>query len=179
MDADAGYPLILYGPSGSGKTTVMASIAKHCHLWNQDAAVVVRFANASAYSSSLEQTLNSLIVQLNFVDSGKCTWFKHVSFVSKNYIFFNFVNFTLPLFSGRTIVLGTNYTAVGFNWIETTGDVDCRRNRPSNYYTANYIIFNYIELYRIFRHGFLLLQSSKLSFLYHSVFYNIMLIIWY
>ncbi|KAL5233574.1 hypothetical protein ACI65C_000984 [Semiaphis heraclei] len=76
-DPNAAYPLILFGPSGSGKTTVMASIAKHCHLWNQDAAVVVRFANASAYSSSLEQTLNSLVVQLNLVDSGKCTWFKH------------------------------------------------------------------------------------------------------
>ncbi|XP_022165189.1 uncharacterized protein LOC111030132 isoform X2 [Myzus persicae] len=76
-DADAGYPLILYGPSGSGKTTVMASIAKHCHVWNQDAAVVMRFANASAHSSSLGQTLNSLVVQLNLIDSGKCTWFKH------------------------------------------------------------------------------------------------------
>ncbi|XP_060873528.1 NACHT domain- and WD repeat-containing protein 1 isoform X2 [Metopolophium dirhodum] len=77
MDADAGYPLILYGPSGSGKTTVMAAITKHCHLWNQDSAVVVRFANASAYSSSLEQALHSLVVQLNLLDSGKCIWFKH------------------------------------------------------------------------------------------------------
>ncbi|XP_026807773.1 uncharacterized protein LOC113550245 [Rhopalosiphum maidis] len=76
-DADAAYPLILYGPSGSGKTTVIAAIAKQCHLWNQDAAVVVRFANASAYSLSLEQTLNSLVVQLNLVDNGKCTWYKH------------------------------------------------------------------------------------------------------
>ncbi|KAL4089774.1 hypothetical protein QTP88_024745 [Uroleucon formosanum] len=76
-DADAGYPLILYGPSGSGKTTAMAAITKHCHLWNQNSAVVVRFANASAYSSSLEQTLNSLVVQLNLLDSGKSIWFKH------------------------------------------------------------------------------------------------------
>lgn len=87
MDKDARYPLILHGPSGSGKTTVMAAITKHCHLWNQDAAVVVRFANASAYSSSLEQTLNSLVVQLNLLDSGKSIWFKHVSVVSKKEIF--------------------------------------------------------------------------------------------
>jgi len=89
-DGDAAYPLILYGPSGSGKTTVMAAIAKQCHLWNQDAAVVVRFANASAYSLSLEQTLNSLVVQLNLVDNGKCTWYKHVSFISKRYILIPF-----------------------------------------------------------------------------------------
>lgn len=117
MDADAGYPLILYGPSGSGKTTVMAAITKHCHLWNQDSALVVRFANASAYSSSLEQTLHSLVVQLNLLDSGKCIWFKHVSFVSKKYIFFHFYIFTPSSFVGRTTVLGTNYTAVGFDWI--------------------------------------------------------------
>lgn len=81
MNVDAAYPLVLYGPPGSGKTTVIAALAKHCHVWNQDAAVVVRFANASAYSSSLEQTLNSLVVQLNLLDSGKSTWFKHVSVV--------------------------------------------------------------------------------------------------
>ncbi|XP_025199078.1 uncharacterized protein LOC112597310 [Melanaphis sacchari] len=76
-NADAAYPLILYGPSGSGKTTVMAAIAKQCYLWNKNAVVMVRFANASANSSSLEQTLHSLVVQLNLVDSGKCTWYKH------------------------------------------------------------------------------------------------------
>lgn len=79
-NTDLAYPLVLCGPSGSGKTTVMAAIAKHCHLWNQDVAVVVRFANASANSWSLEQTLNSIVVQLDLVDSGKSTWFKHVSF---------------------------------------------------------------------------------------------------
>lgn len=79
-NADATYPLMLYGPPGSGKTTVMATVAKHCHLWNQDTVMVARFANASAYSCSLEQTLNSAVAQLDLVDSGKSTWFKHVSF---------------------------------------------------------------------------------------------------
>lgn len=88
MNVNAGYPLVLYGPPGSGKTTVIAAVAKHSHLWNQDAAVVVRFASASAYSSSLEQTLNSLVVQLNLLDSGKCSWFKHVSIVYETLKYF-------------------------------------------------------------------------------------------
>lgn len=53
-------------------------------------AVVVRFANASANSWSLEQTLNSMVVQLDLVDTGKSTWFKHVRFV-----FYYFINFLL------------------------------------------------------------------------------------
>lgn len=86
-NADATYPLVLYGPPGSGKTTVMAAVAKQSHLWNHDAAVVARYANASAYSWSLEQTLNSVVVQLDLVDSGKSTWFKHVSFAFKSLIY--------------------------------------------------------------------------------------------
>lgn len=82
---DSGYPLILYGPPGSGKTTVMAAVAKQYHQWNQDAAVVARFANASACSSSLEQTLNSLVAQLDLLDSGKSTWFKHVRYDISNF----------------------------------------------------------------------------------------------
>lgn len=79
--------MVLVGPPGSGKTTVMATVVKHCHQWNHDAAVIVRFADASAYSSSLEQTLNSLAVQLDLVESGKSTWIKHVSlyFVIKKF----------------------------------------------------------------------------------------------
>ncbi|KAF0768010.1 Leucine-rich repeat and WD repeat-containing, partial [Aphis craccivora] len=77
QDADATYPLILYGPSGSGKTTTMATIPKLCFQRYNETAIVVRFANASANSSSLEQILNSIVVQLNLLDSGKCTWYKH------------------------------------------------------------------------------------------------------
>lgn len=79
-DIDAAYPLIFCGVSGSGKTVALASVVQQCHAWNQNAAVVARFANASVYSSTLEQTLHSLAVQLDLVDSGKSTWFKHVSF---------------------------------------------------------------------------------------------------
>lgn len=68
----------------------MAAVAQHCHSWNKDMAVVVRFANASANSWSLEQTLNSMVVQLDLVDTGKSTWFKHVRFV-----FYYFINFLL------------------------------------------------------------------------------------
>lgn len=84
----------------------MAAIAKHYHLWNQDAAVLVRFADASTYSSSLEQTLNSLTVHLDLVNSGKSTWFKHVSFDADKPDCFALV-FTSS-FLGRKIVFGTD-----------------------------------------------------------------------
>lgn len=109
MDGDAAYPLVLYGPSGSGKTTALSALVQYCHSWNQNAAVVARFANASVYSSSLEQTLNSLTVQLDLVDSGKSNWFKHV----RGFLFFIFLTNLLVPWSPRPKLRGRRKP--GFN----------------------------------------------------------------
>ncbi|XP_050524997.1 uncharacterized protein LOC126896349 isoform X2 [Daktulosphaira vitifoliae] len=76
-DAEVLQPLIVYGPPGSGKTTLLSILVQYCHHWNQNAAVLMRFANISYGSSTLEHILNSIVMQLNHLDTGKSTWFTH------------------------------------------------------------------------------------------------------
>ncbi|XP_050443594.1 uncharacterized protein LOC126847425 [Adelges cooleyi] len=80
------YPLVVYGPPGCGKTTILSFVAQHSHIWNQNAATVVRYVNASVRSSTLEQTLSSVAMQLNFLNSGKSTWFKHDVYLYSEHI---------------------------------------------------------------------------------------------
>lgn len=78
VDTEVLHPLIVHGPPGSGKTTLLSILVQCCHQWNQNAAVLMRFANISYGSSTLEHTLNSIVMQLNHLDTGKSAWFTHV-----------------------------------------------------------------------------------------------------
>lgn len=73
-------PLILHGTRGCGKTTVLARVAQCCHSWLADCALIIRFANISSQSTTLEQLLRTILVQTSIITTGSETWLKHVRF---------------------------------------------------------------------------------------------------
>lgn len=71
--------MIVCGVSGCGKTTILARLLINCQTVLPNLAVVFRFVNISAESSSLLLLLQSILQQINFVISGKQLWEAHVS----------------------------------------------------------------------------------------------------
>ncbi len=71
--------MVIHGVSGCGKTTVLARLLLSCQTLLPNLAVIFRFINVSADSSSLELLLRSILQQIYFVISGKQLWESHVS----------------------------------------------------------------------------------------------------
>lgn len=73
--------MVIHGVSGCGKTTVLAHLLLSCQMVLQNLAIVFRFINVSAESSSLELLLHSMLQQIHYVINGRQLWQTHVSSV--------------------------------------------------------------------------------------------------
>lgn len=74
--------MVIHGVSGCGKTTVLARLLLSCQTVLQNLAIVFRFINVSAESSSLELLLHSMLQQIHYIINGRQLWQSHVSSVS-------------------------------------------------------------------------------------------------
>ncbi|XP_054275892.1 NACHT and WD repeat domain-containing protein 2-like [Macrosteles quadrilineatus] len=72
-----GKTVVLHGVPGCGKTTLLARAAQCCHSWLPDCAVVVRTANISPQSSTLEQLLRTITIQCSILSTGSQVWLRH------------------------------------------------------------------------------------------------------
>lgn len=71
--------MVIHGLSGCGKTTVLARLLLSCQTLLPNLAIVFRFVNISAESSSLELLLHSILSQIHFIVNGRQLWEPHVS----------------------------------------------------------------------------------------------------
>lgn len=78
-ETSSGSVVVVHGEQGCGKTTLLARTAQCCHSWLPDCAVLVRAANISPQSSTLEQLLRTITLQCSIVSTGEQVWLKHVS----------------------------------------------------------------------------------------------------
>ncbi|XP_046670625.1 NACHT domain- and WD repeat-containing protein 1 [Homalodisca vitripennis] len=69
--------MVVHGVVGCGKTTLLARAAQCCHSWQPDCAVVVRAANISSQSSTIEQLLRTITLQCSVISTGTQVWLKH------------------------------------------------------------------------------------------------------
>lgn len=69
--------MVIHGVSGCGKTTVLAHLLLSCQMVLQNLAIVFRFINVSAESSSLELLLHSMLQQIHYVINGRQLWQTH------------------------------------------------------------------------------------------------------
>lgn len=78
-ETSGGSVVVVHGEQGCGKTTLLARTAQCCHSWLPDCAVLVRAANISPQSSTLEQLLRTITLQCSIVSTGEQVWLKDVS----------------------------------------------------------------------------------------------------
>lgn len=78
-ETSSGSVVVVHGEQGCGKTTLLARTAQCCHSWLPDCAVLVRAANISPQSSTLEQLLRTITLQCSIVSTGEQVWLKDVS----------------------------------------------------------------------------------------------------
>lgn len=78
-ETSSGSVVVVHGEQGCGKTTLLARTAQCCHSWLPDCAVLVRAANVSPQSSTLEQLLRTITLQCSIVSTGEQVWLKDVS----------------------------------------------------------------------------------------------------